>query len=241
MTDVWKKHQEKNWEPFEYYKIRLHINDVVGGKPLDPKIIEGWVNSTNKKKSEEERQAIIAAHLETLPDAVEEKQTKQSCVFSRVGGQLVLECRQIKAMLKENANITKDLVPTSDGNGIKNLKSKVADQVFVMGTYVDLYRTEPDETLERPISVITVQGPRTSIKRVEIVRDTEIVFFVKRKRGNGKMDVPESVLMAILDYAQSNGLGADRSQGYGTFEVLEVKKVTREEAYKGLYETEPRV
>ena len=72
---------------------------------------------------------------------------------------------------------------------------------------------------------MTAQGPRDSIKRVEIVNSCKVTFTLKRRKGSGKDSVPEKVLLGILDYAQSIGLGADRSQGYGTFEVLSVEKI----------------
>jgi len=226
--DVWKKHVQRNWNVFDTYSVRLRLDNVVGGKPASAKMIEKWVDATNDKKSEEERNKIKEAHMDTLPDLTEDKATKQSCVFSRYKGQLCLEGRQVKALLKECGNIIKTVVPGSkkgELDKVARLKSKIAEQVFVMEDYIPLGRTEPDETTERPIHVMTAQGPRTSIKRTEVVKDVEIEFTMKRRKGRGKDAVPEKVLMAVLDYGQLNGLGADRSIGMGTFKVLSVEKL----------------
>lgn len=220
--NLWEKHLASDWTAFDQYAVRIRIADIVGGKPATPEMIAAWVDATNKKKNADERKKIVDAHLETLADLTEEKADKQSVVFARVDGELAIEGRQIKAMLKEAGNIIKTIAP---GEPIAALKSKVADQVFVAEEYIKLGRTEPDDREERPIHVMTAQGPRTSIKRVEIVRDVEIGFTVRRRRGRDKGSVPEKVLLGILDYAQQVGLGADRSQGRGMFKVLSVEKL----------------
>lgn len=227
MTDLWKKHKQSDWKPLDTYKVQIRINDIVGGKPATSEIIEKWVDSTNKEKSDAERTKIKEAHIETLPELTEGVAEKQSCIFARKDGELCIEARQIKSLLKESANIIKTIAPAGKGKTapIAALKSKVADQCFVRGEYISLGRTEPDEISERPIHVITPQGPRTSLKRTEIVKDVTIEFIIERKKGRDKSAVPEPVLLAILDYAQNVGLGAERSQGRGTFEVLSVEKL----------------
>lgn len=220
--ELWKKYKKAGWDPFETYLVSIHVKNIAGGKPATPDIIQKWVDATNKQKSQEERIRIAKAHVESLPDITDEKHEKQSNIFSRKDGQLCIEGRQIKAMLKESANIIKNITPTGP---ITALRSKVADQVFVDEEYIPIGKTEPDKVIERPIHVMTAQGPRTSIKRMEIVENVDVVFTVRKKIGRDKMSVPEATLLAILDYAQTIGLGADRSQGYGTFEVTSVAKI----------------
>ncbi len=220
--DLWQAHKKSGWDPFSTYVVTIRLKDVVGGKPASPELIARWIEATCKKKSAEDRAKIVDAHIDTLDIVTGEKTEQQTTVFARVnGGALAIEGRQVKALLKESANIIKTIGP----DDVKNLRSKVADQVFVEEEFIQLGRTEPDEHLERPIHVITPQGPRTSIKRVEIVKDATITFTIKRRRGNDKQSVPEKTLLAILDYAQTVGLGADRSQGFGTFEVVSVEKL----------------
>ena len=133
-----------------------------------------------------------------------------------------------KAMTPEEADSIASALSikkSANETGVKALKSKVADQVFVSEEHISLGVAEPTRHEQRPIHVMTAQGPRTSIKRTEIVDNVEIAFTIRRCKGRGKQAVSESVLMAILDYAQTVGLGADRSQGYGQFEILSVEKV----------------
>jgi CRISPR/Cas system CSM-associated protein Csm4 (group 5 of RAMP superfamily) len=186
---LWKKHLKTGWDPFDTYLVKICLHNIVGGKPASEDMIEKWVTATNKAKSNEERKRIIDAHLETVADITDEKTEQQTTVFSRVDGELVIEGRQVKAMIKEAANIIKTIGP----DDIKNLRSKVADQVFVAEKY--------------------------------IVENAEIEFTVKKRKGRDKQSVPETTLLAILDYAQAVGLGADRSQGFGLFDVISVEKI----------------
>jgi hypothetical protein len=239
--DLWKQHQASEWSAFDRYEVKILLRDIVGGKPATPEMIAKWVEATCKAAKAEARAKIVDAHVETLPETVEEEGEKQGIVFSRVDGELAIEGRQIKAMLKEAGNICKDIVPTGRMEkrtaaeikagkdpkpqiGITALRSKVADQVFVEEEHVGLGRTEADEVNERAIHVMTARGPRNSIKRSEICRDVEITFHVRRRTGSGE-GVPEPALLAILDYAQTVGLGADRSQGFGQFTIQSVVKL----------------
>ena len=237
--NLFEKHLKTGWDPFDTYKVHIHVGHLVGGIPMNPKLVESWINARCKKKTAEERAAIRDAHLEHLPEITEDQKEQQGIGFLRVDGKLVVEGRCFKAMLREAANIIKDTVPSTkgvslyaDGTGISALKSKTGDQVFVLEKYIQLDRTEPDRIAQRPIHVSTAQGPRDSIKVCEICDNADVHFTVKRHRGKGKQAVTEKALMAILDYARSVGFGADRSQGYGIFEVINVEKVEKKKDKK---------
>jgi hypothetical protein len=222
---------------FDEYRCRLFLRDVAGGTPMSKDLIEGWINATCKEKSEEERKKIIDATLETLPDVAEEKEARSWVGFKRnEEGHLYIDGRCVKAMLKEAANIIKDIAPNGGkqkgknagkSKGVTAFKSKVADRVFVVDERVYFTREgnkiqAPDELEERPVHAMTPQGPRSSLKRTDILRDVEVEFTVRRLATN---DVPEEALWAALVYAQSIGLGADRSQNRGTMKDIECEKV----------------
>jgi len=222
---------------YDEYRVKLFLKDVAGGTPMHKDLIEGWINATCKDKSEEERKAIVGATLETLPEVSEEKEAKSWVGFKRnEDGHLYIEGRCVKAMLKEAGNIIKDVAPNGGQQkgknagkkkGVTALKSKVADRVFVVEDQIFFTRggekiQAPDELEERPVHAMTPQGPRSSLKRTDILRDVEVEFTVRRLATN---DVPEETLYAILVYAQQIGLGADRSQSRGTMKDIECKKI----------------
>lgn len=226
--DLFSEFKRTNdWKPFDRYHVKLHITDLVGGVPKNAELIDGWIKATCKEANDEQRAAIVQATKETLTEAAEEMVDKQSIGFKSDERGLFIEGRHVKAMLKECGNIIKDLVEGfgkkgDSQKGISNFKSKVAEQLFVEEERIYLGKQKPDEIEERPIHVMTAQGPRNSLKRVEIVRDVDVGFTLCRRKGN---IVPEKAMLAILDYAQTNGLGADRSQGRGKFRVVSVEKI----------------
>lgn len=222
---------------FDEYRVKLFLKDVAGGIPMHKDLIKGWIDATNKNKSDEERAKLVDATLETLPEVSEEKEAKSWVGFKRNrDGHLYIEGRCVKAMLREAANIIKDLVPNGGrqtgknkgkSTGITALKSKVADRVFVVENRVFFTRngdrlTAPDELVERPVHVMTPQGPRSSLKRTDVLRDVEVEFTVRRLADTA---VPEPSLYACLVYAQQLGLGADRSQGHGVMKDVECEKI----------------
>ena len=95
------------------------------------------------------------------------------------------------------------------------MRARVAERIFVVEKLLPFVpeKTEPDDMLERPIHVMTAQGPRDALKRTDVLIDVEILATVRVL--NDGMVTPD-VLKTILDYAVVNGLGADRSQGMGT-------------------------
>lgn len=227
---------------FDEYKVTLYLRDCAGGTPMSKDLIKKWIDATCKLKSEEERAKIVEATLESLPDISEDKEARSWVGFKRSeDGYLYIEGRCIKSMIKEAANILKDIVPNGgkqtgknkdSSRGISALKAKVAERVFVVDDRVFFMRngeriSAPDELEERPVHAMTAQGPRSSLKRSDVLRDVEVTFTVRRL-ANVK-EVPEETLMACLVYCQFLGLGADRSQGKGTMKDIQVER-TKEAA-----------
>ena len=94
-------------ELYDEYSVTLQLNDVAGGTPMNKDLIEGWINATCKDKSAEERRKLTEATLEELPEVSEEKEAR-SWVGFKVDpetGNLYIEGRCVKAMLKEAGNI----------------------------------------------------------------------------------------------------------------------------------------
>jgi hypothetical protein len=100
---------------------------------------------------------------------------------------------------------------------VKNFKSKLAERVFVEPAMI-LLGKEPDGTDERVVHVMTAMGPRSSFKKYDYYDAPEISFTLKVLNDGV---VTEHHLRTILEYAQDNGLGADRSQGFGQFDLME--------------------
>ena len=117
--------------------------------------------------------------------------------------------------------------PSPAKSRFTNLKSRTAERLFVEQDHVFFFKngqivTEPDGNEERAIHVMTLMGPRTALKRYDYVEKPTIQLTLRYLR-DGIID--RELIEVFLDYAGWNGLGADRSQGEGMFEVLSINDI----------------
>lgn len=206
------------------YALTMYIDRLVGGIPRHPELVKRWqeakfpesqarLEAGDPKTAEEATDRTVEA---LGAQALEEEAEKVWTGFIEADGFLAIESRQIKAMLKESANIIRTMVrlPNQRSNTPPPLRARVAERVFVTPNKVVLSVREPTGTVERPIHVMTQQGPRTALKRTDYVDDAEIRAKL-RVLDDGL--ITEDILRMILDHASLNGIGTDRSQGNGTF------------------------
>ena len=116
----------------------------------------------------------------------------------------------IKGFLKHAGNVLKDSL------GVKALKSKLDDFVFVLPRKIYLGKAVPDGVLERPIRVMTPQGPRVSLIRSDFVRagtgfKFDIVMYPTHK------EITLELINTLLGYGKFMGFGQFRNGGYGRF------------------------
>lgn len=102
------------------------------------------------------------------------------------------------------------------------LRARTAERLFVEQDKVYLMRdgkhiTKEDGKEERPIHVDGPQGKKTALKRFHFVNEPSITFTCRYLR-DGIID--KELIGIFLEYAGWNGLGADRSQGEGMFDVV---------------------
>lgn len=146
-------------------------------------------------------------------------------MFKRMpDGQLYIEGRQLKAALREAASVaansgkitTKGYGKPDNAAYKKGLKGWLPEHLFVADRVLPLFRQdgspvmEPDRTLQK--FVHTHRGD--AIQFEELVADAVIRFRVK-----ADVDLtPEQWAMIWLT-GQDQGIGASRSQGFGTYTV----------------------
>lgn len=233
-----------------YYDLTLIIDRLVGGIPKQEKIIKGWQEArwpTGLVAEELANEGITpeTATEQTLEDLGSNAQSEDEIAAVWTGfammqhpqfGEIAaVESRQIKAMLKESANIIKDMPEAKvekkgkDGKVTRTtiaLRAKLAERVFPQPKWIPILDVfgEPIkiDNLERPIHVMTRQGPRTALKRTDFA--DEVILKCELKVLNDGL-ITENILRAILNHACDNGIGTDRSQGAGTFAYeLKLKK-----------------
>ena len=219
------------WKRFD---ITLGIrNRIVGGIPTDPELIKGWIGANMPKVAEAERVELASKTVADLGAATEEVAEAMWTTFKRDEKGVYIEGRQVKAMFKEAANILREtLIKAEDKADAKKsrftaLRSKVAERLFIETEHIHILRdgkplAKPDGNEERAIHVFTPQGKRSALKRVDFVSNpANVRFVVRHLAGDGLVD--RDLMETLLDFSGWNGLGADRSQGNGLFDVVEIQ------------------
>jgi len=214
----------KTKEMWDYLRVRLSYTEpVLGGIPKDPKIVKAWIDAQNKEKVEEERAKIAEATIEDLEEAASEKEAKGWTTFRKDEKGIYFPAYYFIAMLKEAANINKDIL------GIKNFKSKFVERVYVMNrrVYPDPLKPKEDGIYERPVRAMTMQGPRVSLKKSDYIEDFSVNLMFRCLHDPGKNGFETDILVKLLEYCRYAGFGENRPQGFGTFEIDHIHQLDR--------------
>lgn len=203
-----------------HYRLTLRVENLAGGLPTDPRLIEAWQQARWSKAAKllpgdpASPQEAAERTKELLGPEVPEE-TGWTTFARDLQGRLCIEGRQVKAMLKESANILRSML-AKENKQLSQLRARLAERVFVVERLIPILpeRTEPDRLVERPIHVMTAMGPRDAIKRTDVVDKAELVATLRVLKDG--LFTPE-LLETILEHASENGLGGDRSQSFGRF------------------------
>lgn len=209
---------------WNYYDLTMTVDTLVGGTPKHPEIVQRWQEARWPKNparvlqpGDPQTPAEAAdVTVELLGDQAigdDEVQGIWTGFVTTDDGELAVEARQVKAMFKESANILRTMLKV--GGKVIPLRAKLAERLFVAPKLIGLGVREPSDTTERPIHVMTARGPRTALKRTDLVRDAKVAVEL-RVLDDGI--ITEHILRSILEHAAVNGFGTDRSQGNGTFQ-----------------------
>ena len=205
------------------WDCELLVSNIQGGVQSNPKVALAWLKTRfqdkDKRIIELVEQTMIDRGLDpnekldntTLNGILDEAvKTRQLSGFYRHPdtSELCIRGRHVKAMIKEAANIAH---PTERwGPTRKGTRSFFAEHVFVVEDWITLGRTAPDGVDQRFVHTWRGDG----IQYDEYVEDVKISFTVVTDH---KFTAKEWGALWVT--AEHNGLGAARSQGFGTFSV----------------------
>ena len=229
MTDsVFADWRSKSY-PFTFHG-EIVVDTLVGGVPRNPNVIKGWIESKLKDSQQQRIRDLVAETVATTgvtsEQAVEEiSQTKHLNGF-KVDPEhgLFYEGRQLKAGLKEAVSIAVSagkLEMTKWGSTRKWLTNYFPEHVFVVEERLYLGVSEPTGVLQQ--FVHTHNG--SSIQYQEYVTDAKLTFTIVTDH-----DFTDQDWAMIWTTGEMNGLGASRSQGYGTYQVTKWEKTVDEKA-----------
>jgi len=228
---------------WKYFDVTIQLrNKIYGGIPKNPKMLEPFVRTSTGLSESALSDVVERTKVEMGMDKVTEAEMDKLCEFAWTGfkggngsgEQLYIEGRQIKAMAKESANVLKEIMR------ITGFKSKIAERVFIVEDKIFLGVDKPDGYDEGPVHAMTPQGPISALKRVDYVDKPTLKFTLRClmapiKQDAGEKDekgkvikrnlYPEDYIPILFEYAQENGIGADRSQEKGKFDATVVERV----------------
>lgn len=195
------------------YAAELLVGELHGGIPSDPKVAEGWIRTKLQPADDILRELVVSTMADrgvTAEEALEQVDAlKHLNGFKRTGaGELYIEGRQVKAMIKEAANIR--WAKERWGVTRKGTRSFFAEHVFVPETVIGLGVSEPSGVSQR--FVHTWRG--SGIQYEEYVADAKVAFTVVTDH-----EFTDKQWAELWVTAEQNGLGATRSQSYGVFDV----------------------
>lgn len=187
--------------------LRL-LEPMLGTVPMDPAVYKTFIAGKQEDtvKTEEE--------VETVPEDIERKGWT---TFHKDDEGLFVYDYFVRGFIRNAANVLKDQL------GIKNLRGKVTDFVFVRPRRIHLGKKAPDGVVERPLRAMTQQGQRVTLVRSDYVAvGTTLTFQVVILKHK---EITRETIEKLLAYGEFQGLGQFRSGGYGRAVVESIAEV----------------
>jgi hypothetical protein len=212
---------------FTRYAVTVHIRGVmVGGVPSDPSVTRSWLKARLELEDpalEELLNETVAARDTSLSvaeklDALLASDAAPSVNgFKRISpsGELGYEGRCMKAALKEfmNSAYPGTKFPGKPADIKKGLMRYAAECVFVEEDLIGLGVAAPTRVEERIKHVMTPQGPRSSISRVEVVEQPKLSFTLKVRDDF----LPVAAWARVWSAGEEIGIGSDSARSDGRF------------------------
>lgn len=212
------------------YTTIIHVRGLmVGGIPSDPSLTRSWLRARldlGDTALEElvtqtiaERDAALSVE-DKIDSLMASGNAPSVSGFKRMPGtkELAYEGRCMKAALKEamNSAYPGNKYPGQPANvNRKGLMRYGAESVFVEEDLIGLGVTAPTRVEERVKHVMTPQGPRSSIARVEVVDQPKLTCTIRVRDDF----MPPEVWARVWQTAEEIGIGSDRARSDGRFSL----------------------
>jgi hypothetical protein len=184
------------------FRIRL-TSELLGTVSKDPSIFSTYIGSKKPSEIEEDESVNVNKTEEKgWTGFMQDPDSKDLFLYNYM----------FKGCLKAAGNTLKNVV------NIKALRSKIDDFVFISPRKVSLGQDKPDGVNERPIRVLTPQGPRVALIRSDYIKAGKILEFEITLVGHP--EISWATIETLLKHGQHMGLGQFRNGGFGQFELL---------------------
>lgn len=222
--------QPANSKPVEKQVMKVRLNfeeEILGSVPMNKEMYQDWIaakaESANVPAGTKEE---ISKEVESVDDQVNKGTT--GFLKDDIGVHILNYV--IRGFFKENLGVLIDLGQSKIS---KYASKRVVDNTLWVSPRKIYYTREgknilvPDGFLERPMSVITMQGPRVCLARSEVIKPpcsleftAEVDVCTNEKSAFRYMDL--DLVRACLDRGARQGFGQWRSGGKGLFTWEEV-------------------
>jgi hypothetical protein len=202
------------------YRAVLKVNGPFAASlPKDPDEIRSMLENRMPAEKPEDG-ATIDELVETVSAAVatadqpDEDVLPGASTFPSDERGLYYEGRCVRGHLKDCALQIQGFFPS-----VKNFRAKFVNRVYVVTDKIYVGAKEVAGTQERFIQVMTRRGPRSSIKYIDWVESPTLEFTIKLLNDDV---ITEEHLKAVFEYGGIHGMGGERSQGWGRYELKEL-------------------
>ena len=187
-------------EVFQEVSVTIEFTErFLGTVPKNPDVYKKYIEELKPEEIKDEEYKTV-----------ESKEEGGWTGFHKDEKGLFIYDYMVKGFLKTAGNNFKDAM------GVKALRSKIDEFLFVSPRQIYLGKTEPDGIFERPLRCNTMQGPRVALARSDYIdagiRITFVITFAPPST--------EKMVSIMLDYGQYKGLGQFRNGGFGRFKVV---------------------
>lgn len=200
---------------WQYAKVEMDFEyRLCGSQPLNKEIVGPWLESRMPKEKPEGGKSIEEIKEEVLA-SIDGVQDKITLGFQSNDGGLFVRSGTIKSHLKDCANQIKDTFKPE----IKAFRSKVANKLFIEKYAVELLKSgkrviETDGIYDQPVHVMTPQGPRDGLKKIQYIEKPSIVFTMKLLIDK---EIKKEHIYQIFEYGTIHGYGGERGMGEGRY------------------------
>ncbi len=215
---------------WKHYDVEIRFTTPFASSlPKNKDEIAGMLTARMTSDADYQRRIKASEVLKTVDELAEEvaeevgaddDAEKGWATFKRDDKGLYYEARCVKAHLKDCANILQKFT------GEKALKSKVANRIEIHPADVRIlknggFATDVDGFETRIVHAMTMKGPRSTLKNVDYVNEARLHFNIKVLNDGF---VTDDLLRQLFEYGGEHGMGQERSQGWGKYEVTHFVK-----------------
>ena len=226
MTDgPFDAYRTKAW-PYHFH-LELIVAELHGGTPRNPDVVRSWLRAKAGYSDEVELEAEVARIFAADPTKADNDVATEAASpladryvngFKRDELGCILEGRQLKACIKEACSVARatNKLPARFGTTNKGTLAFVAEHVVVPDRVIHLGRQEHDALHTRFVS--TWRGNGITVE--EVIYDAKVSATVLTDHP-----FTEEQWAMVWLTAEQQGIGASRSQGFGTFTVTDWHRI----------------